>query len=437
MSSLYLRRFLTTLTILLCLLFYTPSLRGDDGKPIAIGVGEKSRYVLYSDGYLYQLLESGELRQISKLNLDEELYKSYILDFEVYENVLYLYAYRSVNASSGLTLLKIYDLNNGGILFSREYRFNVKEGKTVYGQLVSTIIACSRGFAVLTVNSTKNIIVVFSKKDQSFTAVWIYDGRLAATVYNYNDTLIAPVLGFGEAEGRLYPLPTVVDLIENRILFSLPALIPVTALAYPLIQVSRVEANWTCYVSVLNPSTNKMEFYKVYPNNYTLFESNAAQSSPHLTYLIIDKPTGSGIVFPDGASIETRYRLSMIPCGVFIPINPSEGVLDVNVDDHSALIKIVSGDEAKIIYLENGSYREVYSLPVEHSSKLDGFYAALVGKTVYIIDPRKEELVTINPNNLINMAIYIAIPVSAVTVAAILTVMYRKRPTHKPMKHKE
>lgn len=430
MNILYSRRLLTTFIILLCLSFNIQSRSEDNGRPIAIGFGEKSRYVLYSDGYLYQLLENGELKQTSKLNLDEELYGNYILDFEVYGNVLYLYAYRSVNASSGLTLLKIYDLNNGETIFSREYSFNVKDGRTVYGRLVSTILACSRGFAVLTVNSTQNIITVFSKKDQSFTAVWIYDGRLAATIYKYNDTLIAPVLGFGEAEGRLYPLPTVVDLLENRILFSLPALIPITALAYPIIQVSKVGVNWTCYASVLNPSTREIEFYRVYPGNYTLIESNVAQASPHLTYLIVDNPTGSEIVFPDGASIETRYKLSIIPSGVFLPMNPSEGVLDVNPEDHSALIKILSGDEAKIIHVKNESYREVYSLPAEYGSKLEGFYAALVGETVYIIDPRKEELVTLNPKNLTDMRIYIFV-FSVVMVAVILTIVYKKRLTHR------
>ncbi len=367
-------------------------------KPIAIGFGDSSRYILYSSGYVYAVSISGET-PVGRIDLSGEPWsnlESFIIDFEVYNEVLYLYAYRSINASAGETLIVVYNLSNGVRVFEKIYEFNVVDGNEVRGDMVLTAIASPRGLAVLLANTTHSLIEVYSLCLSGLKQLATYNGRMAMSIYVFNDTLIAATFKVEFKNQTPWVTPQVVDLFRDETLFTLPALIPVAALVYPFIQVFNRGGLWECYVTVYNQLMNRMEYYLVYPEGRDLIGYAEARVSPYMNYAIVEQQEGSKIMFRDGVNMTVGEKLSIVPQGAFIPLDPKNGVLDIDLDRKALLAKVVEGGNAKIIYVINNRVIEVYKLDASKASKAEGFYAALVGDKAYLINPETDELMVFN-----------------------------------------
>lgn len=363
-------------------------------KPLAIGFGDLGRYILYSNGYVYDVsISSGSL--VGRIDLSGEPWsniESFIIDFEVYDKTLYLYAYRSINASAGETLIVVYDLSSGSKVFENKYEFNVAESNEVHGEMVLTAIASPKGLAVLLANTTHSIIEVYSSHLNEFKQIAIYSGRMAMSIYRFNNTLIAATFKVEFRNQTPWITPQITDLFKNKTLFTLPALVPVAALVYPFIQVFNRGGSWECYVTVYNQLMNRMEYYLVYPEGNDLIEYVEAKISPYMDYAIVEQDSGSKIMFRDGVNITLTQKLSIIPQGVFIPLNPENGILDVDLSRRAILAKVVEGGNARIIYITSDHTVELCKLKASKTNKMEGFYAALAEDKAYVINPETGEL---------------------------------------------
>jgi len=401
-------------------------------RPIAIGFGENERYILYDNGELHRLLEHGETTQIAKINMGSIDIEASLIDFEVYGENVYLYAYRNLNETSGETTIIIFNARSGERIFQKTYTFNtftVAGENRVNGSMVLAASACIRGFAVITANTTHSTIEVYKIILGGFKLFAKYSGRMAMTIQRYGDTLLAATFRVEIRDSMPWITPRITDLMGNKTLFELPALIPVAALAYPFIQAFNRNGSWECHVTVNNIRMNRIEYYIVYPEKQGLIDSSETVVSPYLEYLVMSQPTGSKITFKSGENMTVPWRLTIIPQGSHIPIDPKSGILDANVTSKVVLAKIVEGDRAKILYITEKGSREIYSLSAKNASKTKGFYAALTQNTAYIIDPEKNRLATIflEEEGGADQQLIIAAVSTIVVAAAIVAVIIRRK----------
>lgn len=425
------------LALTIVILAIPTALASLNNKPIAIGFGDSSRYILYSNGYVYVVSISGEIL-VGRIDLSREPWsnlESFIIDFEVYNEALYLYAYRNINASAGETLIAVYNLSNGMRIFENRYEFNVVGGNEVRGDMVLTAIASPKGLAVLLANTTHSLIEIYSLFSSGFKQLATYSGRMAMSIYRFNDTLIAATFKVEFRNQTPWVTPQVVDLFRNETLFTLPALIPVAALVYPFIQVFNRGGLWECYVTVYNQLMNRMEYYLVYPEGSDLIDYVEARVSPYMDYAIVEQQEGSKIMFRDGVNMTVAKRLSIMPQGAFIPLDPRNGILDVDLGRKAVLAKVIEGESAKIIYIANDRIIELYKLEASKASKAEGFYAALVGNKAYLINPEIGELMVFNleeagekPQGVLQPTTLIIVGsiVACIAVAAAIIVRMRK-----------
>lgn len=352
-----------------------------DSRPIAVGFGERERYILYENGYVRSL---GNLNYIGRIDIDVDLASLYLIDFEVISDILYLYAYRSLNNTSGETKIVLFDIKSGGEIFDKTYRFSITN-RVVTGDMVLMAIASKKGFAVMKANSTHSSIDVYEVINGSVTQVYVFDGSVATFIHRYNDTLLAavPSTEYGVEGSR--KVPKVVDIFENRSLFSLPSLIPVLALAHPFIQVFNRGGIWECYVTVYNPIRNRIEHYIVLPESYDLIEYHEVIVSPYMDYAIIKYENMSKIMFKDNTNITVNHRLSIVPQGTYIAFSSINGVLDIDVKNKALLIKIVENNRAKIVYVEREYTAELLEIDASEADKTKGFYGAISNGKVYVI----------------------------------------------------
>lgn len=398
-----------------------------DSKPIAIGFGEGERYILYEDGYVQSL---GSLNYIGRIDIDADLASLYLIDFEIVSDVLYLYAYRSLNKTSGEINIILFNIRNGEKIYDRTYRFNIIDS-VVVGDMVIIAIASKKGFAVLKTNSTHSSIDVYKVINSNVTQVHIFDGSVTTFIYRYNGTLLAAVPAIEYGVEGFRKVPKVIDIFENRSLFNLPSLIPVLALAHPFIQVFNRRGTWECYVTVYNPIRNKIEHYVVFPEKYDLIEYYEVLVSPHMDYAIIKYENMSKIMFKDNINITINHRLSVIPQGTYIAFNSINGILDVDVEKKALLIKVIESDKAKIVYTEGERIVELLNLNAYEADKTKGFYGALSNRKVYIIS--NDTLTVIELKNLDGKIKYdtwipliVAIPIALVLLLFITVRRYFK-----------
>ncbi|MEM2166734.1 MAG: hypothetical protein QXR74_00005, partial [Candidatus Bathyarchaeia archaeon] len=374
-----------------------------------------------------------ETTRITKVNISGMDIEAYLIDFEVYGENLYLYTYRSLNETSGQTTITVFNIGSGEKIFQKTYAFTVTSNNRVNGSMVLAASACRRGFAVITANTTHSTIEVYGMTPREFKLSAKYSGRMAMTIHRYNDTLLAATFKAEIKDSLPWITPRITDLIENRTLFELPALIPVAALAYPFIQAFNRKGSWECHVTVNNPIMNRIEYYIVYPGKQGLIDSTETAISPYLEYLVMRVSEGSKITFRSGENITVPWRLTIIPQGAHIPIDPKNGILDADPIGKRILAKIVEGDRAKILYITERGQREIYSLSAENASKARGFYAALMKDTAYIVDSERRELISIplegQSGN--QTAIIIAALSTIVLAAALAAVIYFRRQKHK------
>jgi hypothetical protein len=410
-------------------------------KPLALGFGENERFTLYSNGEVHRLLSQNQTLPLSKIQLAGEVVGATIIDFEVYGQNLYLYIYTSLNSSWGRTTIAVYNLVSGEKTFTKTYEFAItQENQTqkVMGNMVLAASACPHAFAVITANTTHALIEVYKEKHGGFEKTATYSGRMVMSIYRYNETLIAATFKAEMKDSMPWITPQITDIVENKTLFSLPALIPVAALAYPFIQPFNYNNTWECHVTVYNQRMNRMEYYIVYPEKQGLIDSNATTVSPYMEYLIIDQKKGSKIIFNNGEAITVAQKLSIIPQGAYMPLDPKNGVLDANPANKSILVKVVEGDKAKILYLTQKSTIELYTLNASSTSKTEGFYAALVQNTVYIINPENHDLVAISLKNIEeqkgNWGLTVAITLAGTTIILVVTLLLIMHHKSKMMK---
>jgi len=396
-------------------------------KPLALGFGENERFILYSNGEVHRLLSQNQTLPLSKIQLLGEVVEATIIDFEVYGQNLYLYIYTSLNSSCGRTTVAVYNLVSGEKTFTKTYKFAVtQENQTqkVIGNMVLAASACPHAFAVITANTTHSLIEVYREKRGGFEKTATYSGRMAMSIYRCNETLIAATFKAEIKDNMPWITPQITDIVENKTLFSLPALIPVAALVYPFIQPFNRNNTWECHVTVYNQRMNRMEYYIVYPEKQGLIDSNATTVSPYMEYLIIDQKRGSKIIFSNGETITVAQKLSIIPQGAYMPLDPKNGVLDANPANKSILAKVVEGDKAKILYLTQKSTIELYTLNASSTSKMVGFHAALVQNTVYIINPENNNLLALSLKNIENRednwGLTAAIALAGITITLII-----------------
>lgn len=399
----------------------------DPKKPLAIGFGENERYILYSNGEIHKLLSGNQTIKHSRIDFTSSEAEPAIIDFEIYEQNLYLYQYTSLTATSGKTTITIYNLTNGEKAFTKTYKFTViQENQTqkVTGEMVQAASACSKGFALIKANTTHALIEAYRLEQGKIKLKATYGGRMAMTLHRYGDTIIAATYKIEYKNNTLWPTPQITDLLENKTILELPSLVPVAAMAYPFIQIFNKNGLWESYVSVYNPTMKRMEYYLAYPKNFYELEG-PAKVSPYIDYLILDQKTASKITFKNGQNITLNQKLSIIPQGAHIPLDPKDGILDANPTNKTLLAKTVQGDKAKILLITEKTTKEIYTLNAEKASKTEGFYAALTQNTAYIIDPEKNKILAIQLENQEKTDAWptatLAIAISSATIVAAIT----------------
>lgn len=396
--------------------------------PLAIGFGTHDRYVLYFNGSIYSL-STWEL--VGVFDLPNEI-KTYVVDFEVLPNAIYLYAYRSINGSAGETLIIAYNVSDSTRLLYRRYEFYVENGTKVIGAMVLSAIASVKGLAVMIMNSTHTIIEVYRMTPGGLGLTSIYDGRMAMSIYRHGESLISVTYALRQVNATPQIVPLVVDLIENRTVFELPALIPVATLAQPYIQVFKRNESWECYVVVYNPTRKIVEYYVVYPGRLDLIECPRVIVSSTMDYAIMEHDVGSKVLLKDGRNITIPYRLSLIPQGFFMPLEPLSGVMDVDVEKGTVLAKIVENGVARLMYIQDGSIKRLIELEASVASKARGFYGAIAQNMVYIMSPLDESIVSINVNALATqdisiLQILVAALLSILTIIVVAVLLVKRR----------
>ncbi|MEM2950630.1 MAG: hypothetical protein QXV52_06015 [Nitrososphaeria archaeon] len=423
----------------LTFLFFTPTflgnmlVKGIDGQPLVIGFGENERYLLYDNGKVYKLLDNGQMKYFSYINLTVYEIDDAIVDFEVYGSYLYLYTYRSHNQFKGETIVTVYSLESGERIYQKVYLFNITSENRVQGNMVLSAAACQKGFSVITGNTTHSLIEVYQEKLGQLQLTRVYSGRMAMSLYRSGDTLLAATFKVEYKNNTPWVTPRITDLMENKTIFELPALIPVAALAYPFIQVFNRKGLWECHVTVYNPIMNRIEYYIVYPEKQTLLDTRETKVSPYMDYLITSQSRGSQITFKDGYNITVSQKLSIITQGAHIPLDPVNGTMDSNIENKTILAKIVEGEKAKILFIKENFVKEIYTLNAKVASKTKGFYAALTNDTVYIVNPETHEPIIIslkevdmNQSNMQYILLLILFSLIAI-VALMVIIFYRKK----------
>jgi hypothetical protein len=299
--------------------------------------------------------------------------------------------------------------------------------------MVLAASACSQAFAVITANTTHSLIEVFRQESGGFWEEALYSGRMAMSIYRFNDTLIAAAFKVEVRDNVTWATPRIMDIVKGRVLFELPALTPVAMLAYLFIQAFNTRGSWFCHATVYNPLMNRMEYYIVYPEKQGLIDSTEMMVSPYMDYLVMSQGTGSKIMFENGENLTFPQRLSVIPQGAYVPLNPGNGVLDADPGGKAFLAKTVEGGNAKILYVTEKSMLEVYSLNASKASKTEGFYAVLVQDMVYMVNPENHQLVMLktggeseeNPPTM-TIALILAVCI-AFTLTVTALILYRRR----------
>ena len=375
------------LTLLILNLTSSFGLNGLNEKPLALGLGGGEKYVLFENGELFKLGSKGDLEKICRIKLPYYVYDSWI-EFQVEEDLLYLYSYKAIGLR-GSFFINLFNLTSSEELSELTFKFESKKGY-VEGFLVLATSAQKEYLAVLGVNGTQTKMLIYRFNGTVIEKLNEFDGRLSLAAYGFNETFYLPMV----INNSVF----IVDVIKDRIMYSLPSLTPVIALSYPLLQLFYLNNSWIIYVTVVLPTAQTIDTYVVYPNSFTLNEGPLASVDPLQRYCVIQPRhrNATTIIFPDNETIPTNYLLRCIPMGNWFSADPYQGVLDVDLAKHRALIKIVSGNESQIILIDGNSEKKIYSLPIEGSFRRKGFYATIVEDSIYVIDPRENRLIKIN-----------------------------------------
>jgi len=386
--------------ILLLILAYTviqhaSIVYGSEAYPLSIGYGSDGRYVLYSDNTVYRITPSGGLGYLARLPAPLNLSEYTMHGFTVADGYVAVYMYKALNGSSGYTRILVVNAT-GGVAFDESFSFTIVNGAWVQGSLVLAAAFTSRGLAVLLSNSTSQYIYVYEKEADSLALTRIYKGSYSATLYVRNGSILAVVPFTSQLGNTTAVVPTLIDVFTNTTLFQIPSLIPVIPFATPIIQVFTNGSDWLVHATVANTLANRIEYYFTSPGSYELRDSLRASFSPLMDCGVIEAEEGSIVLFSDGVKYFLNQYIPVLPRGVFSTIDPPNGILDADPLNHRALVKYTTGNTTKIYLLQDNELTKIYELPAEHSYTSSGFYAALVGDYVFLVDLGSHTLVKIN-----------------------------------------
>ncbi|OYT52792.1 MAG: hypothetical protein B6U76_09335 [Desulfurococcales archaeon ex4484_217_2] len=372
--------------------------------PIAIGYGVNERYILYSNGTIYEIGEEGFRKTFTLRKEALESIRNSTINFEIHGNILFLYAHSPLNASKGASRIYVYDMNDNKLLFYKEFTYTIVNN-TVKGILLISASGSAKGLVLLVSNGSNITAETYVYKNSKFTKKFTYDGKVAFTIYKHGPSLLLPTLAKTMFRNREASVPVIVNALTNKTVFRLPSLIPVVVLAYPLIQIFKCKGEWFSYIVVYNRLTNRVEYYVSKADSMRFEEHSKVIVSPWLDYMVEHIPTvnASKIMFKDGYSIVVGKDLSITPRGIFLPIDSPNSILDARIKGHVALVKITKGNITTIYLIDcKGKLHKVYKINSEYAFKTKGFYAAILNKKAYILDPLKKDLIEIDISEFIS-----------------------------------
>ena len=385
---------------------------------LSFGIGfDFSKYMLLKNGTLVLLDAREGLTVLANLNYSFP--ENFWYEFFVDENDVYIYGFSLTEEKEcfiGLFVFRDYSIVNGSFI-SKEYGFRFC-GNRLNGTAVSSAMAKNGYLVTRTVERERYRFYVLNIR-KNFTAISVYGGTAAITPYLLNDTIIAPII--------VNNTPYMVDLVKGKKLYELPSLIPVASLFSVQIQPFLVKSRWKVYASSTY-GTGRLYFYLTYPNSTAIEESPPASVHPLLHYMVLGYSDHSEIVFKDGETLKVNIgNLRALPLGSWVSVEYENAVLDVDINNHFALVKTAKEGKAEIYVISKDFTKKIYELPLEISFKENGFQAVIAGETVYIKDPVKG-LITIplkeeKPPNKLIMQLAIVL----IGALAIITYIYFKR----------
>ena len=361
---------------------------------IALGVDEDfSKYVLYSDGSIYRLKEHGKIELIAKINTS--LPSNYWYEFFISKSKkLYLYSFNATKITKehivGKFILTIVPLNGENKVVKYEKKFEVLNN-TLKGELVSAAINAKDNVLLQVFRGKEVRLELYTVKD-NITLLKTYSGKYTFTPFKYGDKLLIVSI---KKENDNILVPIVVDAVSNKILYTLPSLIPVVELANPVIQLFHFNGKWKVYILVTRGLRGSMETYITEPESTRFFEYPLTYVNPLMHYAIIihRENNTSTILFKDGYKVNINYTLGLTALGSWLAMDPLNTVLDVDLKNHLVLAKIINGNVSKILVIHNGKQETITTLPAKKAFKEKGLHGVIVDNTVYLVDPDTQKLI--------------------------------------------
>lgn len=355
-------------------------------KAVALGSDEKfSKYVLCSDGTLYRLMGDGEKEFIKKLNIS--LLDNYWYEFFISDNKLFLYAFNTTteeNTVKGEFHLLVVDLNTGGKV-EKKIGFTLTNN-TLEGRAVASAIAINNYVALQELSSDNVYLNLYEIRKDNISLIKSYNGRLMLSAFKYGNQLLITVVK--------NQTPMIINAITEQNLYALPSLVPVVELVNPIIQPFYYNGKWEIYVLIMGGIRGGIESYITKPNSNRFVEHPITYVHPLMHYAVVTNSSKSStILFKDGYRIAVNTTLRPASMGNWIAMDPLNAVLDVDLKTHIALIKTIEDNTSKIMVVSKENQKVLLEIPAKKAFKEYGLHGAIVGNTVYIIDPLSGELI--------------------------------------------
>lgn len=390
--------------ILVLLLFILSSINNiyssvafEDTYPIALSKSNGDVYALYNDGSLYRLDGDGTIL-VAKIPLTEITANllDYVVDFSLGPHLVFINLYRSMGQRFGENIVLVYDLISNKFLLNKRFSFNITS-KGFSGKLVVSVVPSNSSLGIVLVDSTRGPLIKVYVFNNNSHNVLSYNATLTFFTYVYNDSLIAPIPSRIKYENNILNAGSVIDVVNNKTMFTLPSIAPIFKIAKVIVQPYRVRSEWIAYVTVIGGLINNTEFYIVKPNSIRLEEYHRVVVDPFLRFAVILYGNDtSSVLFNDGVALNISHQLSIIPQNYYFYNEPISGILDVDKNSHLVLYRVVDGDNIYIVLVSGNKIVKVASTSINNGLKIHGFYAYINGGKVYLLNTTTHEIKTIS-----------------------------------------
>ncbi|GEM_PF-2115195 len=407
--------------------------------PIAIGYMGNNRFILYSNNTIYKILDDGSQEFLISIPASINISSYTIHEFTIVNNNICFFLYKNINKTAGYTRILVWDTTSKKIIFNKTFVFSLINKTAVRGNLATIAAMTNKGLAVIISNTTSTYILVYKRINNTFKLFRTYDKTYSYTLYIYNNTILGIIPYIGTYYNRTVLIPHLVDLFTNTSIFEIPSLIPVIPFGTPIVQIYKNMTSWIIHVTVINKLAHRIEYYITKPKSYELKDASKASFSPILDCAVFETQNGAIILLPDGTKYFLNKYLPVLPREVFMLIDPPNGIIDVDQNNHRMLLKYNKGNITEIFLLENNKLHKIYELPAKYSYKSNGFYGTIKGNYAFLIDPEKHKLIKINLEEVLksinkgddikvenNFRVYLLIAVFIISVLiVILLIKYR------------